>query len=239
MENEIYSGFVAMPHEKQKAAVEALIFAASEPMDNEALAKIFGLKVPESNEVEAFEGGIPADIFDNLVAEINSELLAGGRPYSINRTAGGYMFATRPEYGELLQFVSKYRVKKRLSPASLETLAIIAYKQPITKPEVEQIRGVNSNEIVNSLIEKEFVKIVGRREVLGKPLTYGTTQQFLRAFGLMTLAELPKLREIDEILADDARAENVVTIDASEIEQKPAEFAADEVEVIPEESQNI
>ena len=91
-------------------------------------------------------------------------------------------------------------IKKRLTQASIETLSIIAYKQPITKPEIEQIRGVNSSEIINSLVEKNLVESTGRKDVLGKPLLYKTTDNFLKVFGLQTLDDLPRLKDFDEIV---------------------------------------
>ena len=139
------------------------------------------------------------EYIDELVNEINEELIAGGRPFHIVPFAGGYQFATLPEYGEFVHSLIKTKTKRRLSQAALETLAIIAYRQPITKPEIEQIRGVNSNEVVNSLIEKNFVKIAGRKEALGKPLLYATTAEFLKAFGLRSIQDIPKLRELDEL----------------------------------------
>jgi hypothetical protein len=99
-----------------------------------------------------------------------------------------------------VQRLLKARNRKRLSQAALETLAIIAYRQPITKAEIEAIRGVNVSEVVNSLVEKQLVAMVGRSETIGKPLLYGTTEDFLRIFGLNDLSDLPKLREIDDLL---------------------------------------
>ena len=129
--------------------------------------------------------------------------------------AGGYQFATRREYGEVIRHLVNLRKKKRLSQAALETIAIVAYRQPITKPEVEQIRGVNSSEIMNSLLDKNLVKIVGRKDSLGKPLLYATTNEFLRVFGLKRLEDLPKLRELEEIATEDiGRSGDQITINA-------------------------
>jgi segregation and condensation protein B len=99
----------------------------------------------------------------------------------------------------------------------LETLAIIAYKQPISKPEIEKIRGVNSNEIVNSLLDKGLIKIVGRSDALGKPLVYGTTEEFLRTFGLYSLEELPKLRELEDMSAMDEDSNKTFEIIVDEL----------------------
>lgn len=235
MEQKINKNFTELERHEQKLMLEAFIFASNEPVTTELLEKVFsvlpeqteptqqGESIPEEPKLSKSKFIIQSKYFRNLIDEINQELVQTGRPFAIIENAGGYLYSTRPEYGELLQNISKYRVKRRLSPAALETLAIIAYKQPITKPEIEQVRGVNSNEVVNSLIDKELVEMVGRKDVLGKPLMYGTTQNFLQVFGLNSLEELPKLREIDEILADD---ENKSSESESftlniEVEEKP------------------
>lgn len=181
---------------QQRAIVEALIFASDEPMTAAMLAQI--LQLDEQNPDS--EDQNYTTYFDEIIAEINADLALTARPYRIVTVAGGYHFATTAEQGEYVQKLLKAKSRKRLTQATLETLAIISYRQPISKPEIEAIRGVNSNEIVNSLIEKDLVAIVGRAEVIGKPLLYGTTKEFLRIFGLNTLTDLPKLREIEELL---------------------------------------
>ncbi len=139
-------------------------------------------------------------LFEELITEINIELIQTNRPYQIIKVGGGYQFSTRREYGELIHHLSRSRARRRFSQAALECLAIIAYRQPVTKPEIDQIRGINSNEIVNSLVEKSLVMPVGQKETIGKPWMYGTTTEFLKAFGLESLEELPKLRELDEVV---------------------------------------
>jgi len=113
------------------------------------------------------------------------------------------VFSTRYENAKYIGYLSSEKSKKRLSQAALETLAIIAYKQPITKPEIEQIRGVNCDYIINTLLEKNLIAISGRSESVGRPLLYSTTKEFLRYFGLNDLSELPKPREIEEIMQDE------------------------------------
>lgn len=154
---------------------------------------------PALNNEIAIQYNFSKTFVDELVAEINAELHSSSRPYRIVDFADSWQFRTLAQYGEAVQSLIKAKTKKRLSQAALECLAIIAYKQPITKPEIEQIRGVNSNEVVNALIEKNLVKIAGRKDVLGKPLTYGTTPEFLRAFGVKSILDLPKLKEFDEL----------------------------------------
>ncbi|MFN8368504.1 MAG: SMC-Scp complex subunit ScpB [Candidatus Kapaibacterium sp.] len=146
-----------------------------------------------------------AQLADELVEEINDELYTTERPYKVVRIAGGYQFATTSDYGEFVARLMKSRTKRRLSQAALEVLSIVAYKQPVTKPEIEAIRGVNSNEVINALVEKDLVTISGRSEAVGKPLLYGTTDEFLRTFGLHSLNDLPKLRELDDLFKNKAR----------------------------------
>lgn len=181
---------------QQRAIIEALIFASDEPMTAAMLAQI--LQLDEQNPDS--EDQNYTTYFDEVITEINADLAQTARPYRIVTIAGGYHFATTAEQGEYVQKLLKAKSRRRLTQATLETLAIISYRQPISKPEIEAIRGVNSNEIVNSLIEKDLVAIVGRAEVIGKPLLYGTTKEFLRIFGLNALTDLPKLREIEELL---------------------------------------
>ena len=112
----------------------------------------------------------------------------------------------------------KTGAKKRLSQAALETISIIAYRQPITKPDIEQIRGVNSAEVVNTLLEKGLVEVVGRRDTLGRPMTYGTTHEFMRMFGMYSLDDLPKLKsmaELDDLLPPEEVIE--ITVDTSQM----------------------
>jgi segregation and condensation protein B len=156
------------------------------------------------NEARTFIGAI--------IDELNAEFEATHRVFRIVEVArgargehvSGFQFGTKAEFGELLVRLVKSKSKKRLSKAALETLAIIAYRQPVSKPELEVIRGVGSNEIINRLLEKNLITIVGRSESVGKPLLYGTTDEFLRLFGLRNLSDLPKPRELEELMAERA-----------------------------------
>lgn len=231
--------FMQLRREEQKAAVEALIFSSEEAVTNQQLfailinSEIFNSQAsakdssqPSLAEEASRQFEIPTDYFDTLINDINGELIATGRPFQILRIAGGWQYSTRPEYGRLLVSLHKSKAKKRLSQAALETLAIVAYRQPITKPEVEQIRGVNSGEVVNSLLEKGLLEINGRRDTLGKPLTYGTTPEFLRMFGMFGLEDLPKLKsmaELDELLPSDEVIE--ITVDTEQMNDSEIETA--------------
>lgn len=219
--------FLKLNTDDQKAAVEVLIFTAEEPISTKQLFNILIYgdftfeenadqtsenKTEQVNIIEEIKNkyNFTEDTFIDMIDAINRDLTASGRPFEIVNYGGGFQFSTRREYGFLVQKFLKSKTKKRLSQAALESLAIIAYKQPISKPEIEQIRGVNSNEVVNSLMEKGFVQIAGRSEALGKPLLYATTQEFLRAFGINSLKDLPKLRELDDIAeVGQATAENI------------------------------
>lgn len=151
-----------------------------------------------------------------LVDELNAEYEESGRAFRIVEVAGGFQFATTRDYGEHVALLSKEKLRRRLSPAALETLAIIAFRQPISKPEIEAIRGVNSDQVLLSLLEKNLVCITGRSETVGRPLLYGTTDDFLRIFGLNTLNDLPKLREIEELMEDNAySAERIEVVNVS------------------------
>lgn len=161
-------------------------------------------------------------LFEALVTEINEELESTGRAFTIVRVAGGYQFATTAVHGELVARLVKSKSKRRLSQAALETLAIIAYRQPITKPEIESIRGVSCNEVVNTLLEKNLVTIAGRSDAIGKPLLYGTTEEFLRSFGLHDVSDLPKPRELEELMerrADILNSETVVFAENEGVEE--------------------
>lgn len=225
--------FLEFPKSEQKCIIESLIFASEEAL---SLNNLFHLLITSSmqsefdnNDINSEQTDLSSEIekkysdlkdyIKELIDEINVELKQSDRPYEIVEYAGGFQFTTKSYYGKFVFELLKSKTKKRLSQAALEALSIIAYKQPISKPEIEQIRGVNSNEIVNSLIEKGFVKIAGRSKALGKPLLYATTGEFLRSFGIKSLAELPKLREIDEIAKteiENDEEDNSVTIDVME-----------------------
>ncbi len=130
-----------------------------------------------------------------------------GSSFRIREIAGGYQFYILPDYVGYVEELFARRRKMRLTRAALETIAIIAYKQPVTKNEIEQIRGVSSDGVINTLLEKNMVLITGRATTVGKPLQYGTNEEFLKFFGLNSLADLPKMSEIEELLASNERRE--------------------------------
>jgi segregation and condensation protein B len=149
---------------------------------------------------------------------LNSNYKIQKLSFKIVRVAEGFLFATLQEFSKYIGYLSSEKSKRRLSQAALETLAIIAYKQPVTTPELESIRGVNSDSILNTLLEKKLITISGRAETVGRPLLYGTTQEFLKYFGLYKITDLPKPREIEEIMQDEDFLEQKRKIMMNEIE---------------------
>ena len=139
---------------------------------------------------------------ERSITELNNGYRESGRAFRIVEIAGGYQFATRPEFGVWIGALMKEKAKRKLSVSALESLAVIAYRQPVTKPELEAIRGVNADYVIRTLLERNLITIVGRAATPGRPLLYGTTRDFLKHFGLRDLAELPKPREINELLAE-------------------------------------
>jgi segregation and condensation protein B len=192
--------FLEFDIEEKKKIIEAMIFVADETLKIKDIVEVLNAHYIE-NEQESSKVG-ENDVRE-IVDAINLDLAKDKRPYKIVDYAGGYQFAVDNTYGQLVSRLIKTKSKKRLSQAALEALAVIAYNQPVSKPYIEEVRGVNSNEVVNSLIDKGFVKIAGRSEALGKPLLYGTTEDFLKHFGLHSLDELPPLKEIDDLTDTD------------------------------------
>lgn len=169
--------------EEIKPIVESLIFAAEEPI---TLRKLIDI-------VEGVDG---AQI-QEAITQLKNDYELQGRTFQIEEVAGGYQLFSKPEYYEWIAKLRKKSGETKLSQASLETLAIIAYKQPILRANLESIRGVQSGQIIRLLMEKDLVKVVGRDESLGHPLLYGTTKKFLEYFGLKDIKDLPKIEELE------------------------------------------
>jgi segregation and condensation protein B len=173
-----------MERAQQRRIAEALILAAPEPVSAQRLAEI----VP---------GVRPAEVRE-LVAELNAEYAEQRRAFEVVEAAGGFQVRTLGEFAPYLQQTLATR-PLRLSPAALETLAVVAYRQPATRAEVEHVRGVDVGAVLRSLIERRLVRIAGHREVAGRPLLYATTRRFLEVFGLARLEDLPTLRDLAEL----------------------------------------
>ncbi len=174
----------------KRRILEALILASPEPVSAARLAEI----LPRAK---------PGDVRD-WVEELNAEYAQQGRAFEIASVAGGYQVRTLPELADYVQRLLPTR-PLRLSRAALETLAVVAYRQPITRAEVEHVRGVDVGATLKGLLERQLVRIAGHREVPGKPLLYGTTRRFLEIFGLEKLDDLPSLRSIEELTAEMAQ----------------------------------
>jgi segregation and condensation protein B len=176
-------------------AVEALVFAAEAPPTAGELARA----------CESVSGAaVTVAEIDAAVDRLNAAYHEGARAFRIYRWGQGYRMATVDEVAPYVRALLAQEEEQRLSRALLETLAVIAYKQPTSKPEIDHVRGVNCDYSIRQLLEREFITVVGRSEGVGRPLLYGTTEAFLDRFGLGTLEELPRPREVDELLADPA-----------------------------------
>ena len=198
-----------MPPSNLQAALEALLFSSDQPLTLALLAE--SLDAPPDRVAEA------------LVA-LESAYVARGAGVQLREIAGGHLLVTAPEHSEWVGRLLRGRKKMRLSRAALETMAIIAYKQPVTKSEIESIRGVDSSAVLGTLLERSLVTIRGRSKVVGRPLLYGTTQEFLDYFGLRELAELPRPEELRALVA----AREPEQLDMMELEA-PADAVANSV----------
>ena len=183
-----------MNSEGLKKIVEVLIFSSDRPLTLKQMKDII-------NEEKA-ETGVTSDIrsIEKTVNELIEKYSSGDYSFNLVQVAGSYRFATRREYAPWLAKLNKEKLKRRLSQSALETLAIISYNQPITKSEIEAVRGVNVDYIIGSLLEKDLITIKGRAEVVGRPMLYGTTDNLLEYLGLNSTEDLPHLKAIDEII---------------------------------------
>jgi segregation and condensation protein B len=169
------------------SAVEALILASPEPLAGRRIAKLV-------------EGANPSKIARS-VALLNDGYAERGNSFRIREIAGGYQYYILPEYAGFVEEMFSSRRKLRLTRAALEAVAIVAYKQPVTKTEIEHIRGVASDGVIRTLLEKNLITVTGRAATVGKPLQYGTTDEFLKFFGLGSLEGLPNMSEIEEMIS--------------------------------------
>jgi segregation and condensation protein B len=174
--------------ERLESTLEAIIFASSEPVRPAELGSALG-DIPE-DEVEA--------ALQRLVARYEQ----GGGGLILEQVAGGYRLATRSDVGDWVRLYFRNRNRTRLTPATLEVLAIVAYRQPVTAPEIQSIRGKDPTYALKVLLEKRMLRIMGRKKVVGNPLLYGTSRQFLLHFGLNNLKDLPSIEEFDSFLDD-------------------------------------
>ena len=175
-----------MLSQSEKSQVLAILFAAREPVMLSELTKVFDDEPPSELKQS----------LEQLVKEFNQTQEA----VEVRPVAGGFRMTTRPEHHEGVRAYLKTLPSARLSQAALETLAVIAYRQPVTLPEIMEIRGVKNTTTIRTLLEKKLIETRGRRKVVGRPIMYGTSRDFLLQFGLQDLADLPTLEEFEEIL---------------------------------------
>ena len=174
--------------------VESILFVADTPLSFDRLANI----------LEEFDRDDIRRAIDAITFDCNSQR----RGIELVQVAGGYQFRSRPECADYIRRLKKVK-PARFSPSALETLAIVAYRQPVTRGEVEYLRGVDSGGILKSLLDRKLIKIIGKKDIPGKPLIYGTTREFMETFNLKDLASLPTLREIEELADTDSDFEQV------------------------------
>jgi segregation and condensation protein B len=180
---------IGKPSDDLKRIIEALIYASPDPLTPKTLFKV--LETEPREDVQASLESLLADYAQGR----------GG--LHLVEVAGGYQIVTRPELSEWVRRLFHERKTQKLSVQALETLAVIAYKQPITAPEITEIRGVNTSGVVATLLERHLIKIAGRKQVVGRPFLYSTTREFLIRFGLRDLADLPKMEDMAEVLGFD------------------------------------
>jgi segregation and condensation protein B len=172
-----------------KKTIEALIFASDFPLSEKKIAEILE--------------DVTEDDVTEILIELRKEFQELDRGFLLEKVAGGYEFITRKEYAGIINRLMAGRRKNRLSRAGLETLALIAYNQPITRLDIEKVRGVDSGGPLRTLLERKLISIAGREKTPGRPLIYKTTDEFLRYLGLDSMDDLPKTEEIEDILRDD------------------------------------
>src|SRR5262245_37042126 len=186
-----------MSYPNLSALLEAIIYLAKEPISLEAIQKA----LPEVDREE----------LRRTLNQLIDNYRASEHGIEIREIAEGLRFSTKPEHHEVLkQFVKSQIPPTRLSLAALETLAVIAYKQPVTVPEIQEIRGVHASGVIKTLLDKKLITTAGRKEVLGRPILYKTTKEFLVHFGLKDLSDLPSMEEFEELIKTQAAAEEEV-----------------------------
>lgn len=195
-----------------KAVIEAAIYITDEPLTAEQIAT-------------AIEQ--PLDRVKEILTQLIAEYSAPDRGLSVREVAGGYKMSTKPEHHESIRrFVKKLQPPLKLSLAALETLAVVAYKQPITAPEIMDVRGVQGAGVLKTLLDRKLIAAAGRKNVLGKPMMYKTTREFLIQFGLNSLAELPTLKEFEE-LGRLALTDSESVVPTPQIEHEPGQAPID------------
>ena len=206
-----------------KSIIESLIFASPDPVSLKVIVKTIDSEPPEHVE--------------EALASVCQEWKERSGGLQLVEVAGGYQIVTKPELHEWVRRLFHEHSKKRISIPALETLAVVAYRQPVTGPEIAEIRGVNTSGVLGTLVERHLVKVVGRRAVIGRPFLYATTREFLDRFGLKDLEDLPKVEDMAEALGMEVptmltEAHPTEEILPFETESAPAASEPDEAEKV-------
>jgi segregation and condensation protein B len=201
-----------------KKILEALMFITEQP-------------IPLKTFETLFTPPVPKDVIEQLLNDLASEYRDRGSALEVREIAGGWQFSTRPEFAPYIRQLFKDRLTYRLSSSAMETLSIVAYKQPLTRSEIEEIRGVEVTAVLDTLVERRLIRIAGRKETVGRPLLYATTPDFLRAFGLKRLEDLPSVESLLPPTTSAITEEPGVSVESAATEAAPAESA-------PEQSHN-
>ena len=173
-------------HEDGRDLLEVLIFSSPDPLSTERLSELLEMSAKAVRE---------------CIGILNADYTVQGRAFEIQSLAGGWQLVSRRRYAYLIRRLLKTRVRPRLSRAALETLSVVAYKQPVTKGEIESLRGVKSDGVIRTLLERHLIMICGRSDAVGRPLLYRSTREFLEIFGLDSVDDLPRLKEMKDLIA--------------------------------------
>lgn len=189
-ENEVLSP------ERSKQVIEALLFASAKPITVSEIRKV--MKFLSAKDIE------------KLIVELRDQYVQENRSFELLEIAGGYEIATKKEFAPWILKIELQKKAKQVTQSALETLSILAYKQPITRAEIEELRGVDVGGVVNTLMERGLIKIVGKKEVPGRPFLYGTTEKFLEHFGLKSLQDLPSIDDIKNLVENSVKKEELL-----------------------------
>ena len=210
-----------------KSILEAILFSAQKPLSMKELREVFAAAVEhaEGNEIARGLKKVKEEQLQSTLEELSKEHELAARSYRLVCVAGCWQFVTEPEFAPWLKALTGAKARPpRLSQPALETLAIIAYRQPLTRAEIEQVRGVNVDGVMQTLLERGLIEQVGRAEVAGRPMTYGTTARFLEHFGLRSLEDLPAADELRRVVIH--KPEALVTADPGLATVAPESLAA-------------
>ena len=195
-----------MEENNLKSAIEALIFASEKPITLEQIKKVLG--------------DLDASNINKIIAELKNDYQVQNRGMRVIEIAGGFQMTTCSNFAPFLKKLFKNRYSDKLSRPALESLAIIAYKQPLTKSEIESLRNVNVDGVMKSLVDKNLIRICGRKKIPGRPFVYGTTREFMEHFGLKSLAELPKMEDFTVLAQQQEAQASIEPISQTDLEAK-------------------